>query len=450
MSAGVARQYTGTAGRVENAQVGVFLAYAAPDGSRALIDRELYLPEKRTDDRERCRAAGIGEEVAFATKPQLARQMIGRAVTAGVRFAWVAGEEVYGGNPKLREWLEEEKIPYVMAVACSEMIATAAGARRADGLAALVPAAGWQRLSCADGSKGPRLHDWALIDTASPGHWLLARRSLHPGEKGGLELAFFRCWSPRPVTVPELVAVAGARWAVEAASPRPRTRPAWTTTRSASTAPGTGTPPCRCSPTRSSPSPPAGCGHRPRNRLLPGRTPAANRVKRGPAACGQIFAPPRTYSPPPFITGGNGNQMIPLTIPGSLPSSSTDPVFLPAKSPGPPLGARQPPGSQQCRRAPPRPGAADPSAPCSSSAGGCLPPARRTLVVGGMRPWSPGTLPSSGSMDRWFPAVGTNPPISVSKRPSSCRNLVGAAGFEPVPLACKARSYRSWTPPTVA
>jgi SRSO17 transposase len=214
-SAGVARQYTGTAGRVENAQVGVFLAYAASDGSRALIDRELYVPGTWAGDRERCRAAGIGDDVPFATKPELARQMFERAVKAGVPFGWAAGDEVYGGNPKLRGWLEEEKIPYVMAVACSEMMAVAAGPRRADELAALVPASGWQRLSCADGSKGPRLYDWALIATARAGHWLLARRSLHPGEKGGLELAFFRCWSPRPVTLPELVAVAGARWAVE-------------------------------------------------------------------------------------------------------------------------------------------------------------------------------------------------------------------------------------------
>ena len=98
MSAGVARQYTGTAGRVENSQVGVFLAYAAGDGSRALIDRELYLPEKWTSDRERCRAAGIGDDVAFATKPALARKMIERAVKAEVPFAWVAGDEVYGGK----------------------------------------------------------------------------------------------------------------------------------------------------------------------------------------------------------------------------------------------------------------------------------------------------------------------------------------------------------------
>jgi SRSO17 transposase len=101
--------YTGTAGRVENCQVGVFLAYAAPDGSKALIDRELYLPGKWAEDRGRCRAAGIGDDVAFATKPELARQMIERAVHAGVPFSWVAGDEVYGGNPGLREWLEQEK-----------------------------------------------------------------------------------------------------------------------------------------------------------------------------------------------------------------------------------------------------------------------------------------------------------------------------------------------------
>jgi SRSO17 transposase len=215
MSAGVARMYTGTAGRVENCQVGVFLAYAASDGARALIDRELYLPRAWTDDRDRCRAAGIADEVAFATKPELAWQMIGRAADAGVPFSWVTGDEVYGGNPKLRQRLEERQLRYVMAVACSEMAAVPAGSFRADELAALVPAGAWQRLSCADGAKGPRLHDWALVDTASEGHHLLARRSLNRNAKGELELAFFRCWSPGPVTLPELVAVAGARCGVE-------------------------------------------------------------------------------------------------------------------------------------------------------------------------------------------------------------------------------------------
>jgi len=140
MSAGVARQYTGTAGRVENCQVGVFAAYVTPDGGRALIDRELYLPEKWVSDRDRCKAAGIGDSVGFATKPELARRMIERAAAARVPFSWVVGDEVYGGNPQLRGWLEEQAIPYVMAVACSEIIPTAAGGIRADELAALVPA----------------------------------------------------------------------------------------------------------------------------------------------------------------------------------------------------------------------------------------------------------------------------------------------------------------------
>jgi SRSO17 transposase len=215
MSAGVARMYTGTAGRVENCQVGVFAAYVTPDGGRALIDRELYLPEKWTDDRDRCRAAGIGDDVAFATKPELGRKIIERARDAGIPFAWVTADEAYGGNPALRKWLEEQAIPFVMAVACDARIATAAGSKRADELAALVPGEGWHRLSCADGSKGPRLYDWALVAAKSPGHHLLARRSLRPNEKGVLELAFYRCWSPRPVTLAELAAVAGARWAVE-------------------------------------------------------------------------------------------------------------------------------------------------------------------------------------------------------------------------------------------
>src|SRR5271163_3985616 len=148
MSAGVARQYTGTAGRVENCQVGVFLAYCAPDGARALIDRELYIPAKWAQDRDRCRAAGIGDDVPFATKPRLARQMFARALKAGVPFRWAAGDEVYGASPELREWLEEQKKGYVLAVACNAMIATKAGPRRADELAAMVPDGAWRRISC--------------------------------------------------------------------------------------------------------------------------------------------------------------------------------------------------------------------------------------------------------------------------------------------------------------
>jgi SRSO17 transposase len=143
---GVQRQYTGTAGRIENAQVAVYLGYAAPRG-HALIDRELYLPRSWTDDPDRCAAAGIPAEVKFETKPQLARRMIGRAITAQVPFAWVAGDEVYGDNGPLRTWLEQQHIAYVLAVACDHRMP--AGARRtvrADELAARLPQRAWQRL----------------------------------------------------------------------------------------------------------------------------------------------------------------------------------------------------------------------------------------------------------------------------------------------------------------
>jgi len=244
--------------------------------------------------------------------------MIGRAVKAGVPFKWVAGDEAYGGNLGLREWLEAEEIPYVLAVACKAMIQTKAGAKRADELAGLAPAGAWQRLNCADGSKGPRLYDWALVATDSDQHWLLARRSLQPGEKGDLELAFYRCYSPRPVTLAELAAVAGALGGWRTASPRRRTRPAWTTTRSAATAPGTGASPWPCSRTRSSPPPrtPPAPPRRPRNRgnlSLPAETLTARAPKRGPDRCGQLFAPPRTYSPPAFMTDETVRDLIPLT-----------------------------------------------------------------------------------------------------------------------------------------
>jgi SRSO17 transposase len=210
MSAGVQRQYSGTAGRVENCQLGVFLAYAVPGRGRALIDRELYLPGSWTGDRDRCRAAGIGDEVGFATKPELARQMIARAIDARVPFGWVAADEAYGQNTPLRDWLEERRVSYVLAVPRSFTVATAAGPRRADTLAGLVPAAGWQQISCGDGAKGPRFYDWALIGTASPAHHLLVRRSAAGGE-----LAFFTCHAQPGTTLADLVKVAGARWAIE-------------------------------------------------------------------------------------------------------------------------------------------------------------------------------------------------------------------------------------------
>jgi SRSO17 transposase len=152
----VQRQYTGTAGRIENAQVAVYLGYAAPRG-HALIDRELYLPKSWTGDPERCAAAGIPENTAFATKPQLAKRMIERAAAAGVAFGWVAGDEVCGDNGPLRTWLEEEDIAHVLAVACRHRVPAGAGlALRADELGARLPKRAWQQLPAGEGAKGKR------------------------------------------------------------------------------------------------------------------------------------------------------------------------------------------------------------------------------------------------------------------------------------------------------
>src|SRR5262249_52608723 len=145
-SAGVQRQYSGTAGRIENCQIGVFLAYASPAG-RALIDAELYLPASWADDRTRCAAARVPDEVGFATKPELARIMIERVVKAGLPFGWVAADEFYGDNPGLRGWLESERIRYVMAVSCDHPVPTAAGPVRADALATAAAGRQWRRMS---------------------------------------------------------------------------------------------------------------------------------------------------------------------------------------------------------------------------------------------------------------------------------------------------------------
>lgn len=212
---GVQRQYTGTAGRIENAQVAVYLTYAS-DRGHALIDRALYLPESWAADAQRRGQAGVPDEVEFATKPALAREMIARALDAGVPARWVAGDEVYGADPGLRDELERRGVGYVLAVACSHQVTTAAGKLRADTIAASLPRRAWQRLSAGPGSKGPRYYDWAWISfhTANaqcPGQrWLLIRRNNTTGE-----LAFYRCYAPRPVPLATLVGIAGRRWTIE-------------------------------------------------------------------------------------------------------------------------------------------------------------------------------------------------------------------------------------------
>ena len=217
-SAGVARQYSGTAGRIENCQVGVFLGYATTAG-RTFLDRELYLPKGWTEDRQRCREAGIGDDVEFATKPELAMRMLTRALDASVPAGWVSGDEVYGQHFRLRRMLEERGMPYVLAVPVSQrVIATVDGnvrELRADALTKTLSARAWKKVSAGAGAKGPRLYYWArspirpLEDTRS--YWLLVRRSLTDPE----DLAYYLCHAPEHTALRELVRVAGARWAIE-------------------------------------------------------------------------------------------------------------------------------------------------------------------------------------------------------------------------------------------
>ena len=214
-SVGVARQYSGTAGRIENCQIGVFLAYASRRG-HAFLDRALYLPKAWTADTARREEAGVPPEVGFATKGELARAMLARAFAAEVPAAWVTGDEVYGNDGALRRWLEAEDRPYVLAVACSHPVWHEGVQVRIDALVGQIPADGWQRLAVGAGSKGPRLYDWACArlpywtaDGWAP--WLLIRRSVAKPE----ELAFYRAYGREETTVDELARVAGTRWAIE-------------------------------------------------------------------------------------------------------------------------------------------------------------------------------------------------------------------------------------------
>jgi SRSO17 transposase len=214
-SVGVARQYSGTAGRIENCQIGVFLAYASPRG-RAFLDRALYLPKGWTQDPGRREDAGIPEAVAFATKGDLAQTMLARAFAAGVPAAWVTGDELYGNDGDLRRWLEDEQRPYVLAVACSHPVWQDGVQRRADALIETIPGEGWARIDVGAGSKGPRLYDWAcgrLPNLTQDGwaQWLLIRRSVSDPE----EVAYYRAFAPAATTIADLARVAGTRWVIE-------------------------------------------------------------------------------------------------------------------------------------------------------------------------------------------------------------------------------------------
>ena len=214
-SVGVQRQYTGTAGRIENSQVTVCMTYVGRRG-HAFIDRALYLPKSWTGDRERCRKASVPDDVEFATKPTLAGDMLTRAVAAGVPAGWVAGDEVYGGNPALRAKIRGLKLGYVLMIACNQHVPTPAGPMPAEQCAKLAPKANWQRVSAGRGSKGERYYDWLWCDLVPEDdedrghHWLLVRRNRSTGE-----LAYLRCYNPRRVPLRALIRVAGQRWRIE-------------------------------------------------------------------------------------------------------------------------------------------------------------------------------------------------------------------------------------------
>jgi SRSO17 transposase len=214
-SAGVARQYSGTAGRIENCQIGVFLAYASQQG-HTLLDRELYLPKEWTDDRERCRSAGIPDERAFATKPTLAQQMLSRAFEDGVVLAFVSGDSVYGDDRALRGWLEERTQAYVLAVSGKEWVWMDQEQQQIKTILSGLPSVGWETLSAGAGSKGPRTYDWLRMQLSDPPQagwkrWLLVRRSISDPS----ELTGYIAFAKADTTLKELVRVAGTRWTVE-------------------------------------------------------------------------------------------------------------------------------------------------------------------------------------------------------------------------------------------
>jgi SRSO17 transposase len=225
---GVQRQYTGTAGRIENAQVGVYVGYASRRG-HAMVDRELYLPRCWAEDPDRCAAAGVPADVGFATKPALARKMIERALDARVPAGWVTADEVYGADPGLARCLEVRGVGYVLAIAGNRRLPMdAATVRTAAQIAVDLPRQAWQVRSAGAGARGPRRYAWAWVElhprtaTAAQRHpvgheqeprgtWSpLVRRNLSTGE-----LAFYRCYTPTPTTLGQLITVAGRRWTIE-------------------------------------------------------------------------------------------------------------------------------------------------------------------------------------------------------------------------------------------
>ena len=217
-SVGVARQYSGTAGRIENCQIGVFLSYASRWG-HTLIDRRLYLPQAWAEDRERRAKSAVPEDVTFMTKPEIARALIARALDAGIACAFVLGDALYGSDRRLRRMLEARKQPYVLAIRSNETLRVGGESLElttAETLGDELPPDDWHCHAAGEGAKGPRLYDWARVRLLWSSdrqwrHWLLIRRS----RKKPDELAYYIVFATAETTLAELAAVAGLRWTVE-------------------------------------------------------------------------------------------------------------------------------------------------------------------------------------------------------------------------------------------
>jgi SRSO17 transposase len=215
-SAGVARQYSSTAGRIENCQIGVFLAYASTRG-QALVDRELYLPKEWLADRQRCREAGIGDDVTFGTRQALAQRMINRALRARVPFTWVTAGGTYGRDGNLRRWLEARDIPHVLAVSTTALVVSMELTRVcAQQVIDELDDSAWTRLSSDTDTDWPASYEWAKAEIrpvrrAGRGHWLLARRNI----SGGREIGYYICFGPAQTTLEDLVRVAAHRWTID-------------------------------------------------------------------------------------------------------------------------------------------------------------------------------------------------------------------------------------------
>uniref|UniRef100_UPI001EF42303 IS701 family transposase n=1 Tax=Frankia sp. CiP3 TaxID=2880971 RepID=UPI001EF42303 len=192
-SVGVQRQYSGTLGRIDNCQIATFLAYVTPQRERVLIDRRLYLPKRSwVADPARCAEAGVPPDVGFATRPAQVIEMIKAALEADVPFAWFTADEEFGQNPGLCTYLEDNRIPYVMAVPKNTLFTDAKGQTIPfEARAQRVRPHAWQRRACGIGSKGFRVYDWAVVESADPDHQYMLRRSIDDGE-----LAFYHCYNP--------------------------------------------------------------------------------------------------------------------------------------------------------------------------------------------------------------------------------------------------------------